>query len=120
MKKNTNTANSKIQTVLLSDVEKWAKRNQLYFNPAKIHAGEWVVNDCLPNSEADDLQEKLNAMTSEELENVTEQQELNMAMEYFDQWDRDYIAGFCNSISDRVILGKYLSEHTRGWVEIQK
>ena len=64
---------------------------------------------CLPTSEQDEV-------TAMDIK--TEQEEDRICRDIFNEWDSNYLRGFCSSIRDRVIVGAYMSLHGLSEIEV--
>lgn len=88
--------------VELSDVIAFAKKNGYNWQEDKEYPKEADVLTCLPSDEYDEVSSK----------DPETEDELNMlSFEYFESWDKDDVNGFCSSIINKIIVGKYMTEN---------
>ena len=118
--------------ISIEEVQEWANQNGIKFNPKNLPEeiflnGEFEISSCLPSSEQDELKEML---SNPEFKNLTESQWSEKVFEIFDRHDFSTqqivkgmlkyrpISGFCNSIVDRVVLGKFMAVNSIKYAEL--
>lgn len=118
--------------IFIEEVQEWANQNDITFNPKNLCeevflAGEFEILSCLPSSEYDELSEM---WSNPEYKNLTESEWAEKVFKIFDRKDFsttkitlnefEYvpITGFCNSIVDRVVLGKFMAINSIEYAEL--
>lgn len=91
------------KVVNLQDIIDFAKKNGFNWVVDGSYSKDTDIFCCLPESECSEINAK-DPETEKELD--------SLCYEYFNSWDKEYVNGFCTSIINRIIIGKYMTEHS--------
>ena len=105
--------------ISIEDVRNWANKNGCHFNPERLCQetflnGEFDLMSCLPTSEQDEMLE-IRGLPDEQwdakLVDMFSRPDFSIEMSINSDFEYRPINGFCNSIVDRVVLGKYMATY---------
>lgn len=96
-----------------SEIVAFAEKNNFLFRDSNNFIGDWDLEECLPISEQDRYTEEVNSM------DLDERGESMLLLSYFNEWDSDYVNGFCSSVIDRVIVGMYMAHNCAFELEVE-